>query len=99
MGPADDEQGRVAAFEKARRASFSAAAHVIAPVTGLRMLFRSTVPASPVRLDTQRDLSVSRLRVKIDVWFGSFDSPPGTLRTGDVVEPAAVIPSSTASAP
>src|SRR5260370_542333 len=46
-GPADDEQGSVAAFERAGLARFPAAAHVIAPVTDLGTLFRSTVPALP----------------------------------------------------
>ena len=47
IGPADDEQGSVAASEKAGLARFPAAAHVIAPVTDLRTLFRSIVPALP----------------------------------------------------
>src|SRR5580692_12463857 len=68
IGPADHEQGSVATSEKAGPARFpAAAAHVIAPVTDLRTHFRSIVPALPVRLDTQRDLSVSHLRVEIDV--------------------------------
>jgi hypothetical protein len=70
IAPADDEQGRVAASEKAGRARIPAAAHAIAPVTGLRTLLRCIVSALPIRLDTQRDLSVSRLRVEIDVWLG-----------------------------
>jgi hypothetical protein len=45
--PADDEQGSVTAFEKAGLAKFPAATHVIAPVTDLRTLFRSIVPALP----------------------------------------------------
>src|SRR3984893_12096456 len=38
IGPADDEQGSVAASEKPGQARFPAAAHVIAPVTDLRTL-------------------------------------------------------------
>src|SRR4030088_2828795 len=45
--PADDEQGSVAASEKAGLARSPGAAHVIAPVTDLRTLFRSIVPALP----------------------------------------------------
>ena len=71
IGPADDEQGSVAASEKAGLARFPAAAHVIAPVTDLRTLFRSIVPALPGPIGHPRDLSVSRLRVEIDVWLGS----------------------------
>jgi hypothetical protein len=44
--PADDEQGSVTAL-KAGLAKFPAATHVIAPVTDLRTLFRSIVPALP----------------------------------------------------
>jgi hypothetical protein len=47
MGSADDEQGSVAASEKAGPAKFPAAAHVVAPVTDLKTLFRSIVPALP----------------------------------------------------
>src|SRR3984893_8737959 len=35
------------------------------------LFFAPSFRLSPVRLDTQRDLSVSRLRVEIDVWLGS----------------------------
>jgi hypothetical protein len=47
IAPTDDEQGSVAASEKARLATFPAAVHVTAPVTDLRTLFRSIVPALP----------------------------------------------------
>jgi hypothetical protein len=73
---ADDEQQSVVASEKAGPARFPAAAHVIAPVANLRTLFlRSTVRLSPVRLDNQREFSLSRLRVEIDIWWGH--SRPG----------------------
>ena len=65
------EQGSVAASEMPGLARFPAAAHLIKPVTELRTLFCSIVPALPVRLDTQRDLSVSHSRVEIDVWLGA----------------------------
>jgi hypothetical protein len=82
IGPADDEQGSVAASEKAGVARFPAAAHVIAPLTSHTTLFRSI--ALPVRLDTQRDLSVSHLRVEIDVWLGSKTADRGWLETSPV---------------
>src|SRR6266699_1537862 len=66
--PTDDEQGGVAASEKARLARFPAAVHVTAPATDLRTLFRSIVPALPGPIGHPRDLSVSRLRVEIVIW-------------------------------
>jgi len=44
---ADDEQGSVTAFEKTGLAKFPATTHVVAPVTDLRTLLRSIVPALP----------------------------------------------------
>ena len=41
-------------------------------------LYRSVL--SPVRLDTQRGLSVSRLRMKIDVWLGCSGRKDGSFR-------------------
>jgi hypothetical protein len=51
-------------------ARFPAAAHVTAPMTDLRTVFRR-FRLAPVRLDTQRDVSISRLRLEIDVQLRS----------------------------
>ncbi len=47
IGTADDGQGSVAASAQAGLARFPPAAHVFAPATDLRTLFRSIVPALP----------------------------------------------------
>jgi hypothetical protein len=68
--PAGNEQGSVAASEKAGPARFPAAPHVIARVTDLRTLSRPIVPVLPGQIGYPA-LNLSHLRGGIDVWLGS----------------------------
>jgi hypothetical protein len=68
------EQGRVAASERAwtGKVIWGGACNGASDHPG--HFFAPSFRLSPVRLNTQRDLSVSRLPLEIDVWLGSFAS-------------------------